>query len=222
MLQIEPQAARGHFLWLVWSTALALALLLTVLAAGYAWFPGDVRLARGIQDFDGGHLASYLGTAVYHLGRSPLLLVSGGAIAAAFLVCRHNLAALFVLISEGLSSFGSLLKELAERPRPVASVVEVNEQAAGFSFPSGHVLGSVLLWGFLFYLAAMTIPHRGLRLLVQTFCLLVPLLTGLQRVQAGAHWPSDVFGGFLWGLILLFLLIKAFNHFSLPDETPSR
>jgi membrane-associated phospholipid phosphatase len=221
MLQIEPQGARGQFLWLVWLAAVALALLLTVLAAGHAWFPGDVRLARGIQDLDGGRLASYLGTTVYHLGRSPLLLVSGGAIAAAFLVGRHNLAALFVLISVGLSSFGSLLKELAERPRPVASVVEVNEQAAGFSFPSGHVLGSVLLWGFLFYLAAGTIRHRALRLIVQTFCLLVPLLTGLQRVQAGAHWPSDVFGGFLWGLILLFLLIKTFNHVNLRDETPA-
>jgi undecaprenyl-diphosphatase len=96
-----------------------------------------------------------------------------------------------------------LLKDLAERPRPTDDLVQVSAQANGFSFPSGHVLGSVLLWGFLCYLAAKTIPHRGLRLGVQALCLSILVLTGLQRIYAGAHWPSDVLGGYAWGLALV-------------------
>ncbi|MDO8614325.1 MAG: hypothetical protein Q7T33_01135 [Dehalococcoidia bacterium] len=38
-----------------------------------------------------------------------------------------------------------------ERPRPSPFLVDVSERAGGFSFPSGHVLGAVLLWGFVYF-----------------------------------------------------------------------
>ena len=147
----------------------------------------------------------------YQLGLSPAF--AGAAVgAAAVLFCaRYRLAALFVVLSVLARSAVVPLKELSERPRLTPDLIQVSEHANGFSFPSGHVLGSVVLWGFLCYLAAKTIPHRGARLAVQATCLSILFLTGLQRVYAGAHWPSDVLGGYLWGGLLLFVIIKVYE-----------
>jgi len=198
-------------LWVVWVSGLAAAVAMTALASVYARFPGDPTLARWIQDVRLPGLTS-LGDGLYHLGLSPLFPIAGIAVAAVLLYARQRLAASFLVFSLlARVSVGPPLKDLSERPRPTPDLVQVSEQANGFSFPSGHVLGSVLLWGFLCYLAAKTIPHRGVRLGVQAVCLSILVLTGLQRIYAGAHWPSDVLGGYLWGGLLLFVIVKAYE-----------
>lgn len=197
-------------LWAGWLAGLAAAVAMTALASIYTRFPGDATVARWIQDVRMSGLTS-LGDGLYHLGLSPLFAIAGIAVAAVFLCTRQRLAAAFLVVSLLARPSVGLLKDLAERPRPTADLVQVSEQANGFSFPSGHVLGSVLLWGFLCYLAARTIPHRGLRLGVQALCLSILFLTGLQRIYAGAHWPSDVLGGYLWGGLILFVIVKAYE-----------
>lgn len=42
-----------------------------------------------------------------------------------------------------------------------------------------------------------------LRRVAVTACLALILLTGYGRIYVGAHWPSDVLGGWLWGATLL-------------------
>lgn len=42
-------------------------------------------------------------------------------------------------------------------------------------------------------------------------CLSILFLTALQGVYAGVHWPSDVLGGYLWGGLLLFVVIGAYE-----------
>jgi undecaprenyl-diphosphatase len=89
--------------------------------------------------------------------------------------------------------------------------VDVTEQANGFSFPSGHVLGAVLLWGFIYFASERLIANERTRRWVRWSSLAVIVLMGLQRVYAGAHWPSDVLAAYLWGGVILFIVIKAFQ-----------
>lgn len=101
-----------------------------------------------------------------------------------------------VLLGWGLSN---VVKALVARARPV--VEHAVDHAPGYSFPSGHATGvtvaaivlPVLLWPLL--------RRRG-RVAAVLVAVAVVLLVGLDRVLLGAHFPSDVLGGYLLGAAL--------------------
>jgi undecaprenyl-diphosphatase len=72
---------------------------------------------------------------------------------------------------------------------------------------------AVLLYGFLFYAAGQALADRRLRYPVQALCVIIAVLTGLERVEAGVHWPSDVLGGALFAGLMLALLIWSHRRF---------
>lgn len=96
-----------------------------------------------------------------------------------------------VILSYGLKSvFGKTRPDLWQ-----SAIKEVS-----YSYPSGHALGSTVLYGFLAYLFATRFPQfSGL-----IYLLAVVLIgsIGLSRLYLGVHWPTDILGGygigFLW------------------------
>ncbi|MFQ5382710.1 MAG: phosphatase PAP2 family protein [Dehalococcoidia bacterium] len=113
-------------------------------------------------------------------------------------------SALVVLVFAILLRSGSpLLKELIESPRPDPSYgVRVEELRDSFGFPSGHVYAAVLVYGAVAWAAAATWGRR-IRLLIWCLAGLIMLAAGPARIFVGAHWPSDVAGGYLWGAVAL-------------------
>ena len=78
-------------------------------------------------------------------------------------------------------------------------------------FPSGHVLNLTAIFGFLIYLAIVSISDVRWRALLASL-LSIPILTiGIARVYDGAHWPSDVLGGYLIGAIWLGLTVRIYQ-----------
>ena len=81
------------------------------------------------------------------------------------------------------------------------------------SYPSGHVLGAVVFYGFWGFLGV----YYGLKkkLLIPFLVLLVALIlaVGFSRMFEQAHWPSDVAAGYLLGGLWLLLLSTAFVYF---------
>jgi undecaprenyl-diphosphatase len=74
----------------------------------------------------------------------------------------------------------------------------------GASFPSGHVLGEVLVYGLLFLFARRLWSADLVVILVRVFCALVIVLGAPARMYVGAHWPSDLVGAAM--LAALYLL----------------
>ncbi len=171
-------------------------------AAVTSRFPGDLTAARYIQDFDDfgfGPLASFVnsaGNAVW----GPLITV----IFAALFLLRGRFAeaavVVLTLIPRGLRQ---LLAPVIARPRPSADLLQVREHASGYSFPSGHATGAMVLYGALLVLSTALIPQRPARMLFQALCVFMIVVTGLARVYVGVHWPSDVVGGFVFGFLCL-------------------
>lgn len=108
-----------------------------------------------------------------------------------------------------------VIKHLVNRPRPNA---EVLMHYGGFSFPSGHSSGAaLLLGGILLVLLASPLSRRTKGW--GSFCLggLI-ILVGCSRIYVGAHFPSDVLGGWCLGIFVLSLWQIVFTHF-LPHPT---
>jgi len=202
----------GRVFWISW----LLAALGFIIAAGFAaavdYFPADLWLTHRLQDIDAAAFSKALDWAS-RLAEMPLAaaVVFGCALVLWLLASRSAAIWLVAALVASLSDTG--VKLLVDRPRPAGHLVEVSEKTSSASFPSGHATVVVLVYGFIFYLAGLLIPARLLRLLVQTLCLGVIVLTALQRVYVGAHWPSDVLGGLLFGGLLLALLIWSHRRF---------
>ncbi|PAF47328.1 hypothetical protein BKH46_04395 [Helicobacter sp. 12S02634-8] len=104
------------------------------------------------------------------------------------------------------------LKEIIHRPRPPA--YEWLIEASGYSYPSGHSLGSALFYGLIGLLfVVMGSQKIWLKVLVGLLCLLFILLMMYARVYLGVHFPTDVLGGFLLGGFLCFLSLGLYGLF---------
>ena len=209
-LVVETLMSTGLRQWCLWLAAVAAAAGLTALALFDVYPPGDLVLARSVQDVRLPGLG-LLSEILYRVGLSPAFQLIALAIAALMVMRGHRLMGLFMVLAVAARHLVFFLKELVERPRPSPLLVDVSEQANGFSFPSGHVLGTVLLAGFVYFAAKQLIASPRWRRWVQWSSLAVIALMGLQRVYTGAHWPSDVLAAYLWGGVILFVLVKAYE-----------
>jgi undecaprenyl-diphosphatase len=129
--------------------------------------------------------------------------------------------AVFTGISAAGGLLAELVKNLVDRPRPTPDLARITTELHTFSFPSGHVTGYVVLFGFLFYLAYALLPRpsilRALALLVTG----VPvLLVGASRVYMGQHWASDTLAGYALGFAYLLIVIELYRVWQARHPVP--
>lgn len=96
---------------------------------------------------------------------------------------------------------GAVLKLIVSRARP--SLDDPVATATGFSFPSGHALNAALGVSLLVALLWRPASDRGRRALLLGVGGLLIVLTGLDRVLLGVHFPSDVVAGWLVGILVV-------------------
>jgi undecaprenyl-diphosphatase len=175
-------------------------------------FPFDVRITRAIQGFDHPWFATLL-QGVAWIGFPPQSnVIFGLAIVALFQVGLRLEAAMTLFAAVGSAGLWFWLAPLIDRPRPSPNMVRVAIDLPTGGFPSGHVLNLTAIFGFLVYLAIASISDVRWRALLASL-LSIPILTiGIARVYDGAHWPSDVLGGYLIGGIWLALTIRIYQQ----------
>lgn len=115
---------------------------------------------------------------------------------------------LTVLIGAGF--LNGAVKEFYQRVRPT-EIDHLIEQG-GHAFPSGHAMGSMIVYGGLLFIMIRFLNSRrqsnplfkwGLSFIIGFLILMI----GLSRIYLGVHYPSDVIGGFSLGFAWLSLSI---------------
>ncbi len=115
---------------------------------------------------------------------------------------RRFLVGFFITLAGALATTYAL-KVLIARPRPLPPLPTVIETS--FSYPSGHSTAAMALYGFLNYLICrMPIASIYKKLLITLFVLFI-LLIGFSRLYLGAHFPTDVLGGYIVSLLWLMI-----------------
>jgi len=106
----------------------------------------------------------------------------------------------------GVAILNQLLKFIIQRPRPGELYRLVEE--SGFSFPSGHSMASMAFYGLLIYFAYKNIKNTKLKWFVCILLSIIIFTIGISRIYLGAHYASDVLGGFCLSIIYLSMFIK--------------
>jgi len=103
--------------------------------------------------------------------------------------------ALGVILARGILT--EIFRFFYDRPRPyeALSFEPLLTNGSG-SFPSGHMALLFAIGTALFF----TNRRWGIWFLALSF------LTGLARIAAGVHWPTDILGGALFGILAAFLI----------------
>ena len=136
----------------------------------------------------------------------PDTLVAIAPLAALLLRRRWPLALLVLLTCLGSYGLGVGLKLLFAKARPSLWPLITSEPT--YSFPSGHTLGSTVLYGLVTHLLIRRYPNWQVAIGGAAAVLLAAI--GFSRLYLGVHWPTDVAGGYaiggLWlaGCIALF------------------
>ncbi|TYR76673.1 phosphatase PAP2 family protein [Rossellomorea vietnamensis] len=104
--------------------------------------------------------------------------------------------------------FNWLLKAYFKRERPD---IEALVEQGGYSFPSGHSMGSFVLYGTLAFAVFRLYDHTWSKILGAAALMLLVLLIGLSRIYLGVHYPSDILGGFSAGGVWLLFSILVYT-----------
>lgn len=104
----------------------------------------------------------------------------------------------------GALALSQAIKHLVGRTRPVTSGATFD----GFAFPSGHTTVAVAVWGAVALVVATRQPWRR-QVAVWAGAIGIGALVGFSRAYLGAHWLTDVIGGWLLGTVWIAAIVGA-------------
>ncbi len=175
------------------------------------YFGFDLTLSRAVQSVHGLGWEQLM-IFVSGLGFNPLsMLLTGLIIAFLFIVGLRWEAVMATFAAGGVTLTGMVVKDIVQRARPTPDLVNVLSPLTDYSFPSGHVLHFTAFLGFLAFLFFTVTPRSWARTLGILVCLALILLVGISRIYLGQHWPSDVFGAYLYASVWLALSIYLYR-----------
>jgi len=187
---------------------------LFILAWAYPTFPGDESALIRVQSMRTDWM-DVIAVILDDFVVIWIFLPAIGVLMLFMLMTRRFADAVMVVSGLFVISVGYGLKVVVDRPRPDYQIFEPIQSS--LSFPSGHSLLAVILGGLLVYLVESWVTSVTIRRAIQGALVLMVIAMGASRVYMGVHWPSDVIGSYVFGILALVGLVGLRNSVS-PDS----
>jgi undecaprenyl-diphosphatase len=146
------------------------------------------------------------------IGTPVGLTIIATAVAVYFVLRKHWRWSAYLLLTVGIGGLLNLwLKSTFERARP--ELAEALRGAHGYSFPSGHAMGSTICFGALSYLAFRYFKRWRARAVAVAWTISMIVAIAASRIYLGVHWISDIAGGISAGVVWLATTTVAYETF---------
>lgn len=202
----KPEGFPTRLSMIVALALIAIATVLGVITAGDNVLGWDLRLSSRVQQWQG-DIPAVLHRIGDMLGDTITTAVILVALIAAAVIARSTRFTAFFIAVGLLRLTGKALKQLFDSPRPieVEQRVRIYETFHGTGFPSGHSMTAAMFATILVVITWSLIHNQRARWTSVIVGLLIIVFIGWTRIWSGAHWPTDVLGGWSFGTALVLI-----------------
>lgn len=192
-------------------TTTLIVAILAILIRLRATYDIDLAATKALQRFENPWATRVAKWATW-MGNSLTVILLCLGVAAICAYGKQGEVAVLAPFSLLALPINAIVKNLVDRKRPGEEEAKIHPGPRwGFSYPSGHSMGSAAFYGFLAFLCWILVPEFPLRVTLTAAFAFLPLLVGVSRVYLGAHWLSDVVGGWAGGLFVAVPLALLYN-----------
>lgn len=134
---------------------------------------------------------------VTNLGDLPVIIIVTLLL---LIFLKNKIVALLPAINAGILAItNKIIKTIIKRPRPTYKLIKIG----GYSFPSGHSMASIALYGTIIILTYKFIKDKTKRNIIISILTLIIITVGISRIYLGVHYTSDVAVGYSVSTIYL-------------------
>lgn len=175
----------------------------------------DTQIAIAVHQ----HQSSFLDIVMImftKIGTGPVLLAAVAAVSFwAYKRGRHSYILILAANVVVAMAVTPVLKAIFARARP--TLFEVIKRPDTYSFPSGHSMSAVVIYGSLATVIIALRPAAKLPITIATGVLMLGI--GFSRVYLGAHWPMDVLAGWASGVPFLIATVHIIHRAKRGEAT---
>jgi membrane-associated phospholipid phosphatase len=187
--------------------------VITILFLGHATWPPDQSILAAVRPWVGD------GTIWRILSESaniPLIVIGIGMVLVLFFTHRRREAVLVALVLIAVTAGSEGVKQLVARPRPEGT--DPNIPGVVYSYPSGHVLEALTIFGIIASHVVRSHAARWIAVVVVVAVIVDAFLVGLSRVVLNAHYPSDAIASAIAGAGVLGVYGLLTHRHAEPDD----
>jgi len=149
---------------------------------------------------------TFLGSTIFIIGACLAILI----------FVKNKKVAGIIFGSVAISTIvNNVIKIIFRRPRPEVRRLVVEKS---FSFPSGHTMAAVTLYGILIFFIMKSKMKKNVKIAISVILGLLPICVAVSRIYLGAHFASDVTGAAVTSTALLlvetYFIEKHYNKIS--------
>lgn len=114
------------------------------------------------------------------------------------------------------SAINKTIKHTILRPRPDVSLHLIEQ--GGWSFPSGHSISGLLMYGLLAWLIRRYVKDKSVANAATVILTMLWIGVGLSRIYLGVHYPTDVLGGWMLGMVIMMVTIMVIERMRISED----